>query len=151
MEIPLSPASLHEILFFLLNSLQGIPTQHCFVERKNTAVLSDKLPKPWVAFYAEVHAFPTISSFFLTFLVVEVNLAIYMFLESIGSSACIQYQERYIFLSSSSFHPSKILTQRQRQRQEITKTKYWPLCLHSISAMVLFWFECKQRQRQSIG
>ena len=37
------------------------------------------------------------------FSVVEVNLAIYMFLESIGSSVCIQYQERYIFLSSS-FH-----------------------------------------------
>ena len=38
----------------------------------------------------------------LTFPIVEVNLTIYMFLESIGSSVCIQYQQRYIFLSSTS-------------------------------------------------
>ena len=51
----------------------------------------NKLLKSFVTFY----------TFLPIFSVVEVNLAIYMFLESIGSSVCIQYQERYIFLSSS--------------------------------------------------
>ena len=98
--------------------------------RKKCSIIFDELLKYSSRILGRSSGIPPyFLSFFLTFLVVEVNLAIYMFLESIGSSVCIQYQERYIFLSSSSFCPSRVWTQ---------KTKNWPLCLYKLSENVYF-------------
>ena len=145
MQIPLSPASLHKYNFCLPNSWNEIPSSlHHSVEIEMRYFYLRNYSNLLIAFHAEVHSFHFIFLFFLTFLVVEVNLAIYMFLESIGSSVCIQYQERYIFLSSSSFRPSWIWTQTKTKTKTKTKTltktktKYWLLCLHSILGEVYF-------------
>ena len=90
--------------YCLLNSLQGIsypPKQHRFVEVEIEVFsfyIFDKLLRSCLV----QHMHPLYFLSPLTFPIVEVNLTIYMFLESIGSSVCIQYQQRYIFLSSTS-------------------------------------------------